>query len=610
VNRHIFSFILFLLSSSFVSGQVTAEKADSTKFYAEIETYSQRSRFGKFMYTLIFKPVAIIRKKDTKKKVYKKLIQKPYSTFEGKPVRNIEIVTVDPFGYTINDTSKAKLNYVFRTGNSLHIKTQPAAIRNLLLFRKNKPFNSYLVKESERLIRMQKYVRDVSFSVIPAGKKSDSADIIIREMDKWTINPNGSVSASGIKLSLSDINFLGTGHEFRNAYSNIRNDGYGSFNTNYSVPNIKNSYISTDLHYGSDGYGNFRRSASIDRPFFSSYAKWAAGISVASQYKKDSVKYINLVSYPENLRFNTADLWGGYAKQIFKGISEDELATNLILSLRYFRIRYSQTLSELYDPMHNFSDEDFYLVSAGISTRKYVQDTYIFNYGIIEDVPVGQVYSITAGYQLKNNNPRNYLGFRYSSGNYHQWGYLSSNIEYGTFFHDSKATQGVVSAGVNYFTVLLESGKWKFRQFIKPQLTIGINRFSYDSLTLNESYGINGFNSQALSGKNRLVVTFQTQSYSPWRFIGFHFGPFLSYSFGMLGVEGKGFSKSKVYNQLGVGVLIKNENLVFKSFQFSLSFYPLIPGFGQDIFKTNSFRTNDMGFRDFETGKPSPIIYR
>jgi hypothetical protein len=65
-----------------------------------------------------------------------------------------------------------------------------------------------------------------------------------------------------------------------------------------------------------------------------------------------------------------------------------------------------------------------------------------------------------------------------------------------------------------------------------------------------------------------------------------------------------------VFSQIGLGVLIKNANLVFNTFQISISFYPLIPGIGQDVFKMNSFRTTDFGFRDFEIGKPARVIYR
>jgi hypothetical protein len=199
---------------------------------------------------------------------------------------------------------------------------------------------------------------------------------------------------------------------------------------------------------------------------------------------------------------------------------------------------------------------------------------------------------------------------KFSFGNYNKWGYLSTDFEYGTFFHESNPEQSVLIAGVNYFTGLFEIGKWKLRQFIKPKITIGINRFSYDTLTLNEGNGLDGFISYSLSGTSRLVVTLQTQTYSPWRLIGFRFGPFLNYSFGMLGSDPSGFKRSKVFSQIGLGVMIKNENLVFNTFQISISFYPLMPGAGQNLFKTNAFRTNDMGFRDFEIGKPAIVSFQ
>lgn len=113
-----------------------------------------------------------------------------------------------------------------------------------------------------------------------------------------------------------------------------------------------------------------------------------------------------------------------------------------------------------------------------------------------------------------------------------------------------------------------------------------------------------------MAGTNRLLITSQTQLYAPWNFIGFHFGPFLIISLGMLGDEAAGFKNSKVYSQIGLGVLIKNENLVFSTFQISIAFYPSIPGKGRDIFKFNSFKTTDFGFRDFEIGKPATVVFQ
>lgn len=605
--------LLFLVSFSlndFTFSQQKDVKSDSTLLYKNIESLSKRSGFSRFIYRLIFKQSSTDSvKKAVKKKGYKKLIQKPYSAFEGKFIRNIDIVTLDPFGYSATDTAVAKQNFFYKAGNNIHISTQTMAIRNLLVFRKNQPFNTLRVKESERLIRSQKYVHEVFFRVVPAGLKSDSVDILIRELDAWSIIPQGSVSNSRLKFSLTDKNIVGSGHELQSAFARNFTTGISTINTNYFIPNIKNTYISSTLHYMVDGYKNFNKSLSVDRPFFSPLAKWAAGVSFTSQLRNDSIADQNLVYVPVILKFKTQDYWAGTAIRIFKASAGDERITNLIFSSRYLRVRYYDKPSEQIDPLHMFSGEDFYMASVGISSRKYVQDKYLFKYGVIEDVPVGSVFSVTGGYQVRNNSGRPYLGTRFSIGTYNNWGYISTNVEFGTFLQESHIEQGVLAGGINYFTGLFEIGKWKFRQFVKPQFIIGINRFSYDSLNLNDGFGLEGFHSTLLSGTRRLLLTLQTQSYSPWRFIGFRFGPYLSCSFGMLGDDNGGFKNSRVYSQIGFGVLIKNENLVFNSFQFSVSFYPLIPGRGNNIFLLNSFRTNDFGLRDFEIGKPETRLY-
>ena len=144
--------VLFIVSfsiSDFASAQQTTTKTDSTHIYKNIESYSKRSKLGKFMYRLVFKPVAIdLKKKEVKKKGYNKLIQKPYSVFEGKIIRNINIVTLDPFGYSISDTTVQTQSILSKAGNQIHIKTQNIAIRNLLLIRKNKPFNSLIASSA------------------------------------------------------------------------------------------------------------------------------------------------------------------------------------------------------------------------------------------------------------------------------------------------------------------------------------------------------------------------------------------------------------------------------------------------------------------------------
>jgi len=588
--------LLIVISGPTFSQEVPA-KTDSTPIYKNIETYSKRSKFMMSMYELIFEPQ--IRNLN-KRKTYKKLIQKPYSTFEGKIIRKISIETLDPFGYSIMDTI-SQLTFFSKTGNKSHIKSKYLTIRNLLLIHQNQKFDSLLVKESERLVRNRGYVRDASFFVKATSRNSDSVDIFIREIDNWSLVPEVEASTSGNTITLIEENFMGLGHEFRNSYSKDFSNGINAFLTNYTIPNILNTYISTTMHYEVDKFNNFNKSLIIERPFYSPLAKWAGGVSF---------KGINAITVPMNLKYNTQDYWAGFAQQIFNGNTIYERTTNLITTARFLRVRYMGKPSALDNPIPQYSNENFYLTGIGISTRKYVQEKYVYKYGITEDVPVGKVYGLTGGYQVKDNVDRLFLGARISAGNYFPWGYLSYNFEYGTFFHASKAEQGIFTTDANYFTDLMEIGNWKIRQFVKPELTIGINRFTYDSLTINDGFGLDGFKSTKLSGTSRLLLSFQTQVYAPWNFIGFRFGPFLNFTLGVLGNADTGFKSKRLYSQIGLGILIKNENLIINTFQFSISFYPQIPGDGYNIFKTNSFKTTDFGFSDFEIGKPATKVFQ
>ena len=601
--------LLFSCASRFTSAQKNSAKTDSLKVYRDIEKFSKKRKSTGFLYQFFFKPVSTESAPEKKKKNNKKA-PKPYSYFEGKTIRHIVIIALDPFGYSLTDTGFTNQNFLYKAGNSLHVKTLPITIKNLLLIKKNEPFDSLLVKESERLVRSQKYIHDVSFYPALAGNHSDSVDIYIRVLDEWSIIPDGGISQTHLQISLTENNFLGTGHQLRNDIDWNHTNGKNAYKGNYFIPNIHNTYINMTLQSTSDENSNTMKSISIDRPFFSAYAKWAGGYYLSELFRRDSIILPDSSRMLQNFKSITEDYWAGKSFQIFKGNSEDNRTTSLILMGRWIRNYYTEKPEERFDTAHSYTNENFYLTGAGISTRKYVQDKYIFNYGVTEDVPVGRRYELITGYQVKPNRNRWYLGIRYAQGNYYNWGYFSYSVDYGTFINASKFEQGNFTLSGNLFTDLIESGRWKFRHFIKPQVTLGINRLAGDHISINESAGLRGFNSSVLSGQHKIVLTLQTQSYSPWTILGFNFGPYFIYSVGILGTQKSGFRYSTLYSQLGLGVLIKNEFLVFGTFQVSFAYYPVIPGDGDNIFKYNPDKTSDIGFRDFGISRPGTLSYQ
>lgn len=603
-----------------VEAQVNTTKKDS--IYQKIEDYSEKRKFTKTLHKLIFRSTTKRPVKSPKNRPKQDL-----APFEGKIIRNITIQSHDPFGFSFTDSTQTANSWIEKTGNFIHIKTKAFAIRNTLLFKENTALDTLLLNESERLIRAQNYIRRVEVTAKEVGVSKDSIDLHIEVLDSWSLIPSATISTSKTKLRLKNRNFLGFGHEFNNSVTKSLEDSNYGYEMNYTVPNINNTFIETTLAYRIDLDGDYSKVLDIERPFYSPLARWAGGIYLDEQYQKEYLDNAQGEPDLQNFRYHTQDFWGGHAFKIFDGISEKERTTNLISSLRFLHVGYRERPSAAYDSIGYFANESFYLGSLGIASRQFIKDDYIFRDGTIEDVPIGTVYAITGGYQRKNQHNRMYIGAKASHGNYFNWGYLSTSFEFGSFVDHSHLEQTTISLQAKYFTNLISLGNnWKMRQFVKPQILIGTNRLPsegdritidqknkfrgvYDNnYDLKQGAGIPGFKSD-LMGTKKYVLSLQTQFYSPWEVWGFRLNPYVNFTAAALGDEGESILNSKLYSSFSAGFIIRNDYLVFNSFQLSFSFYPQVPGQGNNIFKMNAYETEDFGFQDFDLGKPTPVWY-
>ncbi|TYB75831.1 BamA/TamA family outer membrane protein [Bizionia myxarmorum] len=614
--------ILFFSFFNFSFSQVREQKNDSTpEVYKKIEDFSGKSKSTKFLHRLIFK-----KKKKTVNRTNPTLKQN-YSQVEGKIIRQIHIDSHDPFGYSLTDTTEVANNWFEKAGNKAHLKSKDFAIKNFLIFKKNKPLDSLLVIESERLIRDQKFIRDVKIETKAVAGSPDSVDVYITTLDSWSLVPTGSLSKSKMKLKLRDYNYLGLGHQVKVSFENRFDDGKTAYDVLYSMPNFQNTYISTAVGYTTDLDGYKRKYLDLERPFYSAYAKWAGGFYVDEQIMQKWLPDSNDDLFAQDFKYQSQDVWAGFSLQLFKGESERERTTNIITAGRLLNINYREKPAVEFDSIGYFSNETFYLGSIGISSRQFIEDTYIFRDGVTENVPIGNIFAVTAGNQYKNKRNRLYLGAKMAHGNYYKWGYFSASMEYGTFLNESKLEQTTYSFTANYFTNLIPLGsKWKMRQFIKPQILIGTNRLNsvgdrltidetndfqdfYDSNnSLNTSTGIPDFDSNLL-GTSKFMLSLQTQLYPPWEFIGFRFNPYFNMNMALLGDENTRIISSKIYSSFSVGVILKNDYLVFNSIQLSLTYYPSIPNEGTNIFSANALSMDDFGLQGFELGKPAPVWY-
>lgn len=608
LNKKIVVFILlcFSLQSIYAQSDTLKEKTktkkDTTEIYNRIRNYSKKNKFTKTLHKLIFRA-----KKPRKKEEL--LVSNDTTNFDGKIIRKINIITLDPFGHSVVDSTVMPKNWGERTGNRLHLKTKKIAIKNLLLFRKNTVYDSYKVQETERLIRSQRYVTAVRISNKAVGMAADSVDVTIRVLDSWSTIPRFSISSNQMSVGIKEKDFFGSGQQLEYRYTNRFDDGRNGNDATYTIPNIKNTYIGAALHYNMDLDNNYSKSIDIERDFYSPLTKWAGGVYIGQNFRKDTLQAPDLTYAYQPFKYNFQDLWGGHATKVFE--DENKAITNLIVAARFLNVDFTETPSEVYDPTNFYSDQKLLLTGIGLNRRKFIKDSYIFRNGQTEDVPIGRIYGITLGYQYKNTFWRPYAGAQFSFGNYYRLGFLSMNFEAGTFFHQSKTYETAFLLESNYFTKLFTIGNWKLRQFVNPKVVIGVNRENIigDELNINEQNGLAGFNS-AIYGTSKAVLSLQTQTYSPHSILGFRLNPFFNYSIAVLGSPDNAMLRSKPYSKITLGLLISNDYLVFSSFQLSLSYYPSIPNQGDNVFKTNTFETTDYGLQSFELAKLRIVDYK
>ena len=605
----------FLFSSYFCSSQIAKDSVVTqdtlvikpASFQKKMEENKDKNKFNKLVYKLFFK-------NSSSKEASKKIIAlNRFKDFEGKIIRNIHITTLDPFGYSIADSTKKPEKFIEKAGNSLHVKTKNFTIKNYLLQKQGETLDSLKILESERLIRSQRFTRRVVVQMETVGKDSDSVDLYVYTLDSWSIIPTVNYSNSKLGIELRDRNFMGWGHDFSNYYRQNFENGKYVFRTNYTIQNIQRTFINFNIGYHSNEENEYSKSVSLSREFYSPLTRWAGGAYVGQRAHQDSIPNTDGI-VAQNFKYNLQDYWGGFSINLSK--RETTLAkrlNNLVISARYFNVHYvEEPIAEL-DPIDFYSNEEFYLFGLGVSQKGYVQDRFIKNYDIVEDIPIGMAYGINTGFQRKYGECRYYLAGKFKYGNYFKPGYFSFGVEYGSFFTGGKTEQSAFSLKLLYYTHLKSWGQWKFRTFVSNDLILGNNRKDSrgDRLTLNENdpSGIEGFYSLDVLGTKKWLTNIQIQSYSPHQFLGFRLSPFLNSSLGLISDDKENLFKGKLYSKIGIGIMFTNDYLIFSNFTLSLAWYNSIPGQGNNIFKANAVGNRYFQLMDFDFGKPELVEY-
>lgn len=203
---------------------------------------------------------------------------------QGMPSRGEVIRAIELQRQPVFDSVEARF-WVFRLLNVVHAETRPWVIRRELLFAPGEPWDTALVRESERNLRALGIFRDVTIRPVA----TDSGIIAqVRTIDAWTTSGTVGLNTTGsqyaVDLSLQELNLFGTRTAAVIAYRNDpdRSQWGGGFDT----PRLlwDRVGLGASIVERSDGRA---AAATIRQPFFSLSSR--RGGSLTGQYLDNRV---------------------------------------------------------------------------------------------------------------------------------------------------------------------------------------------------------------------------------------------------------------------------------------------------------------------------------
>ncbi|WP_025761875.1 hypothetical protein [Dyadobacter tibetensis] len=608
--------LFFVLLSICASAQVTdslpaqAVNKDSIR-YTNLKVRMSKTKFSRAVYRLLFRDVY----NQGKVAEVKEIETNPFTTYEGMTIKNIIIKQLNILGQSVYDTARTGNQLERFLSKSMHTNTREGIIRrSLLLFEEGDKIQAQVFKDNERLLRSNRLIVDARILVIPRKDVTWQADVMVIIQDSWSLNASGSFSSfNKFRVGLENINVNGTTHSQLTSIRWNKEDTLRKFQfrTIYTVPYIGNTFITGQARFI---FENDLKEKSIrfNRSFLTNETKYAgafeAGIIKNRQYKRelsDPEQEIRFVT-----SFNYYDLWVGRSYRFPFENNIFNKNSRFITAFRYNRYDYRERPEVGPDLNKIYWDKSATLLSLGYSNRNYKRDVLIYGFGRTEDVPVGNLLSVTFGRESTEFGDRGYSGIQFAKGMYlpHRLGYLYGLFNYGSYYKSSKAQQGVISGQVNYFSQLIPFKYSFLRQFVTLKYTNGYHRDPLDYINISGNQGIRGINSDQLIGTKKFTLGLETVFFSDKSLLGFRIAYFVFGDFGLINGT-RSLWRGPVYQGYGLGFRFKNENLTFNTFQLRIGYYPNIPG-NTSVLRFAADGNTPLRLRDFDISAPSIVPFQ
>ena len=554
----------------------TEKRNRSDQFYDTLKLKASKNRITKTALELILKEEPdkgiYIGEENIRKEKYFKI-------YEGKKIRKIEIVKLDVFGPALNDSGSTTLNWIQKAGNNTHIKTRDFIIENNLLFSEGDSIDPTLLIDNERIFRELDYIKDANIQIIQVPGDNKWVDILVITKDVYSTGFNVDLwNLSSGSIDLYENNLAGIGHKVQARWLiDVDENPSTGYSFKYNINNIGNTFIKSSLQYYK-AFHTERLEIKANRPFFSYNTKWAGHISFSQTSTLKDIKKTNTILTDTRLNYATVDYWLSRSFMLKTDNIKYTNRTRLVLGARFIKNKFYKgpEVSERYN--FDYHDNQILLGSLSFSRQKFYTSNLIYAFGKTEDIPVGLLAQVNAGFEKDEFFNRPYAGLILANGLYYnKIGYLNFRAELGGLYYDDRIEQGGLNFNAKAISNLHYIKHIKFRNFLSLNYTRGVNRFPDEKIYFNSVNDIWGFSSDNLYGLKKLSFNYELVAFTNlylynFRFVFFGFG-----DFGWIGPENKSIFRNKLYSGIGLGVRVRNENLVFKTFQIRFAFYPSVP---------------------------------
>lgn len=198
-------------------------------------------------------------------------------------IGTISITNNDIFDLDKPDENRA----LYRLANRLHVRTRPDVIRQQLLFDIGDLYSRQAIEESERILRSNRYIQEVSLHPVP--REDGTVDIDVTTSDVWTLMPKLSFSKAGgeskTAIGIKEANVLGSGVAVEAMFkSDVDRD---STVLKVVDRNLGQSWyrLETSIAQNSDGH---EYGLDIGKPFYSLNSTNALGLSLLDADRIDT----------------------------------------------------------------------------------------------------------------------------------------------------------------------------------------------------------------------------------------------------------------------------------------------------------------------------------